>query len=424
MQDDQLDYHLDDIDENLKNTKSSKKNNTMRILLIFGLIIIILLIAALITFIVLYLKKDKNENDFILEKYINISYAINHTITNTFTNPDMNYEENIKKINNGEDYYENDRNVYDLYIPEYAFKNKDKYNGIILWIHGGAWIQGNKEDNNFIIEYLQKEKFIQANMGYTLVNTTNDEQSNIYRIIDEIKACISHIKFKLKSLGFSDKLGIALGGGSAGAHLSLLYSYLIDDSEIPIKFVINMVGPVGLDPIYYCVLKDQKDEPLDIDDFQNTLEIQKALNNSKIIPGKNPKFSISLMNYFIGNNHSDEFIDSIIVEGKIDINNPNYTTLLDEVKNADVTKIKDKNKCPTICLYSGRDDIAGLGHFANLKIKAKEDKRKLDFIYSKYTPHNAFEIDQTSNITINDGELARKLSFFYISFYAETYFKE
>ncbi len=70
-----------------------------------------------------------------------------------------------------------------------------------------------------------EQGYISANMEYTLLKGQYPE-SNIYRIMDEITACIKAIKTYLINLGFNgNKLKLAIGGYSAGAHLTLLYSY-------------------------------------------------------------------------------------------------------------------------------------------------------------------------------------------------------
>ena len=76
-------------------------------------------------------------------------------------------------------------------------------------------------------------RYITSTMGYTLLSG-DYEHYNIYRILDEITACIESIKEELIKLGFnSDKLEIAIGGISAGAHIALLYGYSI--KKFPIK---------------------------------------------------------------------------------------------------------------------------------------------------------------------------------------------
>ena len=67
--------------------------------------------------------------------------------------------------------------------------------------------------------------------------------------MDEITACIQSIKDELISSNYdATKLELALSGTSAGAHIALLYGYSIANSPIPIKFMIDIVGPVSIEP--------------------------------------------------------------------------------------------------------------------------------------------------------------------------------
>jgi len=100
-------------------------------------------------------------------------------------------------------------------------------------------------------------------MGYTLINQENTK-SNIFRMLDEITATISSVKKLLKKLGYNEtELNIAVGGTSSGGHVSLLYGYLNKEkTDIPVKFIINLLGPVTLEYQYYYKVKDGE-EPLD-----------------------------------------------------------------------------------------------------------------------------------------------------------------
>ena len=56
-------------------------------------------------------------------------------IRNSFKEGEINYNETIGNINNGLDYNETERNIYDLYIPYSTLHIKNKYNKIMLYIH-------------------------------------------------------------------------------------------------------------------------------------------------------------------------------------------------------------------------------------------------------------------------------------------------
>ena len=69
-------------------------------------------------------------------KYENLNYAVNNKIENSFKKNGENYIEDIGDLNNGEDYPANERNNFDLYIPDSAQQNPNKTNMLMLWLHG------------------------------------------------------------------------------------------------------------------------------------------------------------------------------------------------------------------------------------------------------------------------------------------------
>ena len=62
-------------------------------------------------------------------------------------------------------------------------------------------------------------------MNHTLL-IEKFKDSSIFRILDDITACITSMKEELKNRGFNEnKLELAIGGYSSGAHITLLYGY-------------------------------------------------------------------------------------------------------------------------------------------------------------------------------------------------------
>jgi type I restriction enzyme M protein len=57
---------------------------------------------------------------FFGQNYSNLNYDNNGIIVNTFKKGGDNYNESMGEINGGKDYEKNNRNIYDLYIPQYA----------------------------------------------------------------------------------------------------------------------------------------------------------------------------------------------------------------------------------------------------------------------------------------------------------------
>ena len=126
-----------------------------------------------------------------------MSYSEDNKIVNSFKYGEENYIDEIGNLNDGNDYTANERNYYDLYIPDSISKKANESNGVLLWIHGGAWIKGDKSGMKDLCEMYAEQGYITASMGYTLLNGQYEE-ANIYRIMDEITACIKAIKEKVK----------------------------------------------------------------------------------------------------------------------------------------------------------------------------------------------------------------------------------
>ena len=105
-------------------------------------------------------------NDTNITFLSNVSYA-KDKIKNTFKIGGANFNENIGNLNNGEDYQKNERNVFDIYFPDKNVINLKK--PIILFIHGGGWIQNSKEISTPFCLKLTEKGYITVNMGYTLI---------------------------------------------------------------------------------------------------------------------------------------------------------------------------------------------------------------------------------------------------------------
>ena len=72
---------------------------------------------------------------------------------------------------------------------------------------------------------------------------------------------------------------MVIGGGSAGGHLSMLYSYMIKNPPILIKFIYNMLRPVSLEPEVFLSTTRYNDslENIEPEDIQNVLNKEKLI---------------------------------------------------------------------------------------------------------------------------------------------------
>ena len=388
-----------DLDEDLLGKKKLPKYLIILLVIAFVIIIILVLIVIYLKFSKENSNTEKENNSqpiapsfdsfsFFGTKYPNISYDVNGKIENSFKLTGENYNPEIGNINNGEDYESNELNVYDLYIPRYAEQRKNETNGVMLWIHGGYWIGGDMSMTSPLCELYSQLGYISANVNYTIL-IDKYKNFNIFRILDEITASIKAIKKELIRRGFiEDKLLLGIGGVSAGGHLSLLYSHLIKNiSIIPIKFVINFVGPIGLHEEYFYKLKSHNDSLPYIDDISI---LEQAKKEGKIIKVFPESQLLTFMNAFWGNRYTQEELESMLDEnGKIKYEDEKYIKMYNVTKYGFITEIEDKHKLPTICTYGGIDDEIGISTYAYLKQKIGKE-RHVDYLYSRYEGHILF----------------------------------
>ncbi len=141
-------------------------------------------------------------------------------------------------------YGTHERHTLDLYIP----KAKDEV-GLVLFIHGGAWIGGDKDGYRSTLESIANEYgYACAAVNYRYISETVD----LNDIMDDIELAVKCIKEKGAENGTNINR-MLLTGGSAGGHLSLLYGYSrCDTSAIPPAAVVSDCGPTDLtDDNYY-----------------------------------------------------------------------------------------------------------------------------------------------------------------------------
>lgn len=140
-------------------------------------------------------------------------------------------------------YGTHERHTLNLYLPT----GKESV-GLVLMIHGGAWLGGDKSEFNSKLEELSKMGYAAAAVNYRYISDDVDLQD----IMDDIQSAVD----KIKSLGEENGTDInkmLLTGGSAGGHLSLLYAYSRDEvSAIKPSAVVSYCGPTDLsEDAYY-----------------------------------------------------------------------------------------------------------------------------------------------------------------------------
>jgi len=247
--------------------------------------------------------------------------------------------------------------------------------------------------------------YISATIGYTLLTNNSTEHKSMYRILDEITACIKNILQLLEKENIkTNDIQMAIGGVSAGAHLSLLYSYFMNNTTIPIRYVLNIAGPVTINPDFYLENSDFNDtlenlEPTTINRAMDTARERdrqrfKQVNTSII----NPASLTKIMNYAIGYKYNESIMnDMIIGEKEVDKNNQNYKNLLEEADSImSPLNFTTKDSVPTINYYGGNDDGVGVVQYSLLKKKYYEVGYSKDLmIYARNNTH-ALALDPTT----------------------------
>ncbi len=135
-------------------------------------------------------------------------------------------------------YGSHERHKVDILIPE----NAKCKSGVILFIHGGGWHDGDKSIHTSDTEFFCKLGYISATMNYRFVS----EDINVFDELDDITSALKAIKNISAKYGF-DLKNLLLSGGSAGGHLSLLYAYTrMEEAPITPVAVCPYCPPVNL----------------------------------------------------------------------------------------------------------------------------------------------------------------------------------
>ena len=150
------------------------------------------------------------------------------------------------------EYGDHERNYLDLTIP----KGDNVPGGIILYIHGGGWIAGEKEVYVDTMKFTAERGYICAAINYRYAN---GKKVTLDEILDDIDAALDKIKLVCNERGITvDR--VLLTGGSAGGHLSLMYAYTRKDTA-PLSPVaaISYSGPTDLyDPNFYTTVYERE----------------------------------------------------------------------------------------------------------------------------------------------------------------------
>lgn len=141
------------------------------------------------------------------------------------------------------EYGTNPSQKMDIYLPPGRQTTTTK---IIVMIHGGGWVIGDKSDFTEYVDTLKRRL-----PGYAIFNINYRLATGISNYFptqeNDVKAAIEFIYGKRNEYQISNKY--ILLGASAGSHLALLQSYKYS-SPIKVKAVVDFFGPIDLVDMY------------------------------------------------------------------------------------------------------------------------------------------------------------------------------
>lgn len=125
---------------------------------------------------------------------------------------------------------------------------------LLVWIHGGAFIAGNKTDMNLFAANSALGGYVSATIGYRLglANYNSDNCKNAwteflragYRATQDVKNAISFLKQNASTYGI-DTTQIFVAGYSAGAITALNVAYADASDMAPFQNYINDLGSIS-----------------------------------------------------------------------------------------------------------------------------------------------------------------------------------
>ena len=139
----------------------------------------------------------------------------------------------------------NERHLLDLYLPARG----DGPFPVIVWLHGGGWIRGSKD--NCHAAPLTAHGYAAVSMNYRFI-----QKAEFPAQIDDCKAAVRWVRANAKKYNF-DKDHIGVMGASAGGHLASLLGTSGDgkvlkdtgehlDQSSRVQAVIDMFGPLRI----------------------------------------------------------------------------------------------------------------------------------------------------------------------------------
>ena len=123
----------------------------------------------------------------------------------------------------------------------YLVADRTKNTPLIILVHGGGWLSGDKEDANFMADACFSNGINVVNINYRLASSDIHYED----IMEDMDAAVDLIRENLEKWNVKEDKYI-FWGGSAGGHLAMLYAYNYDKRNV-ISAVMTLGAPIKLD---------------------------------------------------------------------------------------------------------------------------------------------------------------------------------
>ena len=141
--------------------------------------------------------------------------------------------------------------LLDLYSPRESAQAAPG----LIFIHGGSWRGGRKEDYRPYAMHYAAKGYVVASIQYRL-----SKEAPFPAAVHDVKAAVRFMRAEAESLGVdAGRIGVA--GGSAGGHLSMMIAYSSDVSALDgnsghpgvssrVQCIVNLYGPTDMTTEY------------------------------------------------------------------------------------------------------------------------------------------------------------------------------
>lgn len=154
-----------------------------------------------------------------------------------------------------------------------------------MYLHAGGFTAGDKSDDIRILRWLCSKGYVTAGINYTLFSEDRNPDANVYTQSVEIKESMSHVVAEAEKPGYHIEK-MAIGGGSAGHALAMIYAYRdADKSPVPVRMTFGAVGPTCFYVEDWINIGGNPDKPVAFDpdkDYQGIADIFTAMSGNKI----------------------------------------------------------------------------------------------------------------------------------------------